>query len=175
MLKYLTVDLHSCKQLQKWSVLQSLTLIMTFSVRWHSCKENLFLRPNIGIWKMHRALKICLYHKGCHMIHSFSSEQNKGHLLNRNCTDVFQWQPHRFRCLLSLFFLCHLEEWTPPFDLIILPEWFLVAAGEGLLVTWLGTSIVRRGGRKWSGSQASQQSHSTPDRQQGRVTVNKHN
>lgn len=143
------------------SEVSSLTLWLP--ARWLSCKENLLLRPNFGIWAMHWGWKICLYHKGCHMIHSFSSEQHKGHLLNRNCTDVFQRQPHRFRCLLSLF-LCHVEEWTPPCDPITLPVRFLVAAGESPLVTWLGTSIVRRGGRKWSGSQASQQPHSTPGR-----------
>lgn len=93
------------------SEVSSLTLWLP--ARWLSCKENLLLRPNFGIWAMHWGWKICLYHKGCHMIHSFSSEQHKGHLLNRNCTDVFQRQPHRFRCLLSLF-LCHVEEWTPP-------------------------------------------------------------
>ncbi len=86
------------------------------------------------------------------MIHSFSSEQNKGHILHRKCSDVFQWQPHRFSCLLSLFFLCHVEKWTLLSDPISLPERFLVAAGEGPLVMWLETSIVRTGGRKWSGS-----------------------
>lgn len=68
-------------------------------------------------------------------------------------------------------------EVTPPplSDPIPFPGGFLLAAGEGPLVTWLGTSIVRRGGRKWSASHASQRSHSAPAPQQGRVTVNKHN
>lgn len=33
----------------------------------------------------------------------FPLSRIKGHILHRKCADVFQWQPHRFTCLLSLF------------------------------------------------------------------------
>lgn len=97
-------------------------------------------------------------------------QQDRGHLLYRNRTDVHQSQPRRFRSLQSLFLQCHVEELTSPPHPRHFLNGFRLAAGESLPGHMIGDFHCQEGGRKWSGSQASQQPHSALTQQQGPVT-----
>lgn len=89
---------------------------MKCSLIWTFCLMTFLQRPfpsTHWTWNLKNAAiqkKSFCATKGNHLIHSSSSEQNKDHPL-RKCTDVFRWQPYRFRCLLSV---CHAEGQSPP-------------------------------------------------------------